>query len=144
MLGWRALRFNDPWEEFGRISQELNRALGRFGALEPGARVFPPLNAYDDGESFVVHAEIPGVEPSSLEVSATGRALTIKGERKPMEAADLSYHRRERDHGVWNRTLSLPQPVDADKIRASYKDGILEVILPKAAEARPRRVEIQG
>jgi HSP20 family protein len=143
MLGWRALRFADPWEEFGRIGQELNRALGRFGAMEPGARVFPPLDAYDDGESFVIRAEIPGVDASSLDVSATGRTLTIKGERRPLEAAEVSYHRRERDHGVWNRTLSLPQPVDADKIRASYQDGILEVILPKAAEARPHRVEIQ-
>jgi len=144
MFGWRGLRFADPWEDFGRLSREMNRAMGRFGATEPAARVFPPLNAYDDGESFVVRAEIPGVEASSLEVDATGRALTIKGERRPHQAEDVSFHRRERDHGVWNRTLSLPQPVDPDKIRASYKNGILEVILPKAAEARPRRVEISG
>jgi HSP20 family protein len=88
--------------------------------------------------------EAPGVEPSSLEVSATGRALTIKGERRPREDNEASYHRRERDYGLFNRTLSLPQPVDADRIQASYKEGILEVVLPKAAEARPRRVEIKG
>jgi HSP20 family molecular chaperone IbpA len=82
MFGWRGLRFADPWEDFGRISQELSRALGRAGALEPGARVFPPLNAYDDGESFVVLAEIPGVE----------RARALDG--KPLRDALLPHNAR--------------------------------------------------
>jgi HSP20 family protein len=141
MFGWRDSRFDDVWDEVAR----MNRLFAR---LDPGLAhggVFPPVNVYDDGESFVVRAEIPGVEAKDIDVSATRDSLTIKGERKPAPQGDeVGCHRRERDHGVFSRSISLPTPVDPDKIRASHVNGVLEVVLPKAEESRPRKVKIEG
>lgn len=131
MLGWRGYRFSDLFD--------------RFPSFERETQVFPPMNVYDDGESFAVRAEIPGIDPANLEIKATARALQIKGERKPLGGdAKVSYHRRERDHGYFNRSLNLPQPVDPDKIVASYEDGVLEVVLPKADEVRARRIQVSN
>jgi HSP20 family protein len=141
MLGWRRHRFPDLFEEMSR----MNRMFDRFHGFERGAHVFPPMNVYDDGESYAVRAEIPGIDPADLEIQATARALKIKGERKPVSGdSKVSYHRREREHGYFNRSLNLPQPVDPDKIVASYKDGVLEVVLPKADEVRARRIQISN
>lgn len=141
MLGWRGYRFVDLFDEMSRMSRMFDRLQG----FERGARVFPPMNVYDDGESFAVRAEIPGIDPADLEIQATARALQIKGERKEASGdAKVSYHRRERDHGYFNRSLSLPQPIDPDKIVASYKDGVLEVVLPKADEVRARRIQVSN
>jgi HSP20 family protein len=139
MLGWRERRFPDLFDEMAR----MNRWFDRLHGYESGARVFPPMNVYDDGESFAVRAEIPGIDPGDLEIQATARALKIKGERKAKSGDDkVSYHRRERDHGYFNRSLNLPQPIDPDKIVASYEDGVLEVVLPKADEVRARRIQV--
>jgi HSP20 family protein len=139
MLGWREHRFEDL---FGELAW-MNRMFDRFHRFERDASVFPPMNVYDDGESFAVRAEIPGIDPKDLEIQATARALKIRGERKAAGGDEkVSYHRRERDHGYFNRSLSLPQPIDPDKIVASYKDGVLEVVLPKADEVRARRIQV--
>jgi HSP20 family protein len=123
----------------------MSRMFDRLQGFERGASVFPPMNVYDDGESFAVRAEIPGIDPADLEIQATARALTIKGERKAEDGdAKVSYHRRERDHGYFNRSLNLPQPIDPDKIVASYEDGVLEVVLPKADEVRARRIQVSN
>lgn len=143
MLAWRGYRTRDPWREMARWQREMSRFWGDLQARS--GHVFPPLNIYDDGESFVVRAEIPGVDPAALEVEATASSVSIKGKRE-RDARDgkTSTHRRERDHGTFNRTLELPLPVSPDKIMASYRHGILEVVLPKAEEALPRRVAVEG
>jgi len=143
MFGWRGYGFGDVWDEMARANDRMNRLLSRRDAGAAHGGVFPPLNVYDDAESFVVRAEIPGVEAKDIDVSANRDSITIKGERKPapVEGAH-GCHRRERDHGVFSRSISLPAPVDPDKIRASYVNGVLEVVLPKAEEAKPRRVKI--
>lgn len=141
MLGWRTHRFPDLFDEMARLSRTFDRASG----FDAGARVFPPMNVYDDGESFAVRAEIPGIAPDDFEINATARVLQIKGERKPRNGdAKVSYHRRERDHGVFDRSINLPQPIDPDKIVASYEDGVLEIVLPKADEVRARRIQVNN
>jgi len=141
MFGWRGTRFDDMWDEVAR----MNRLFGRLDPGQAHGGVFPPLDVYDDNESFVVRAEIPGVDAKDIDVSATRDSLTIKGERKPAPLDDAcGWHRRERDHGVFSRSITLPSPVDPDKIRASYVNGVLEVVLPKAAESRARKVKIEG
>ncbi len=142
MIMRRGYHFGDVFDEMSRLNREMNRLFGR---SHDGGRagVYPPLNVYDDGESFVVRAEIPGIATESIEIQATGDALTIKGERqreKPDEKA--SFHRREREHGVFSRSLNLTQPINPDKVQASYKLGVLEVVLPKAEEARPRKIGV--
>jgi HSP20 family protein len=144
MLARWSYRTPNIWNEMSRLSREMDRLFGEARA-ESGAGVFPPLNLYDDGESLVVRAEVPGIDPNDLEINATFNALTIKGERKRSETGDkVSFHRRERSHGTFSRTISLPQEIDPSKVQASYKLGVLEVMLPKAEAAKPRKIEIKS
>lgn len=109
-----------------------------------GPSVFPPVNIYDDGQAFRVMAELPGIEREALDVSVKGDQLTLRGERK-IRAADAkaSYHRKECEEGQFRRVVTLPQPVDAQAISATYRNGVLEVVLPRAKEAQPRKISIQ-
>jgi HSP20 family protein len=129
------------WNEMARLSREMDRL---FGETATGARagVFPPLNLYDNGEALVVRAEIPGLKTEDLEVHATVNSLTVKGTRKATEVQGASYHRRERGHGVFSRTIGLPQEVDPQKVKAAYRNGVLEVTLPRAEATKPRKIQI--
>ena len=132
------------WSEISRLSREMDRLLRETSGVSR-AGVFPPLNVYDDGESLIVHAEIPGIDPNDLELNATVNALTIKGERKtPKTDEKASFHRRERGHGIFSRTINLPQEIDPTKVQATCKLGVLEVLLPKAEATKPRKIEIQS
>lgn len=124
--------------------EELLRSFAPFtGASPRPAGVYPPVNLYDDGQSFLLRAEIPGARKESLDVSLKGDELTLRGERVIGAAEpNASYHRRERDAGQFRRVVTLPDTVDADKISARYQDGVLEVTLPRSPKAQPRKVEI--
>ena len=106
------------------------------------AGVYPPVNLYDDGTAFYVRAEMPGIQKDSLEVTAKGDQLTIRGERAPFAVEGATWHRRECDCGQFARSVSLPQPIDADQVKATYKNGVLEVVLPRVAEVQPRRITV--
>ena len=143
MWGFSNARAADAWSELSRLQREMDRALGWARPGQPACSVFPPINIYDDGESFHVRAELPGVAAKDLDVQATGGSLRIKGERRAEKVADeRSYHRRERDFGVFDRTIELGAPIDAEKIVAKLENGVLTVVAPKVAEAKPRRIEI--
>lgn len=126
--------------------EELYRAFqpwfsGRDPLSQRSAGVFPPINLSDDGTNYLVTAEVPGADKASLEVTVLGDQLTIKGSRK-VEVANASYHRRERDSGSFQRTLTLPEAVDAERIRASYEEGVLRVELPRLPAAQPKKIQI--
>ncbi|MDJ0763632.1 MAG: Hsp20/alpha crystallin family protein [Myxococcota bacterium] len=122
----------------------MDRLFGEVSATQRTG-VFPPLNIYDDGESLVVKAEVPGIDPADLEINATVNALTIKGERKRPTADDkASFHRRERSYGTFSRSVNLPQEINSGKVQASYKHGVLEIMLPKAEESKPHKIEIRS
>jgi len=128
--------------EMNRMSREVNRWFDEAGH-EACCGVFPPLNVYDDGESIVVRAEIPGMDPKSIEISAAARSLTIQGERpRPTGNEKQSFHRKERGYGKFSRSLTLPQEINPDKVRAEYSLGVLEIIMPKSEENKPRKIEI--
>ncbi len=144
MMMRRGYNFGSLWDEMARMNKEMNRFFGHTESVSRTG-VFPPVNVYDDGESFVVTAEIPGIDPEALEIEATQDSLTIKGERNPKVGEEgESFHRKEREYGTFSRSLNLRQPVDPDKIRAEYNQGVLEVRLPKAAEAIPRKVPVSA
>ncbi|HEY7529132.1 MAG TPA: Hsp20/alpha crystallin family protein [Gemmatimonadota bacterium] len=126
----------------GGLREELQRWLGAAGAV-PAPGVFPPVNIYDDGERFLVRAELPGIDKDALEVTARGNQLSIRGERvlEPADA-DAAYHRREREGGSFRRVVTLPQRVEGSQVSATYRDGVLEIVLPRTPEAQPRRVQI--
>ena len=127
--------------DVSRIAGEFVRALGWAQQAAPG--VFPAVNIYDDGEAFLVRAEIPGADRDSLEITTRGNELTIRGERivKTAEQA-ASYHRRERDGGRFRRVITLPQRVDGERVSATYRQGILDVTLPRVTEEKPRKIQV--
>ena len=134
------------FKDLADIQDRFNRILeGGFfgrGSVEHGTSKFPPVDIRADAENVYLIAEVPGVAPESLDVSITGDTLTIKGERKAAQLPDEKFHRRERGVGHFTRMVSLPERVDADRIQASLKDGVLRVTLPKAESAKPRTIKI--
>lgn len=137
---WPAL---DVESEAARMRRDLERVFGSRSLL-PAQTVFPAINIHDDGEAFVARAELPGVTPESLDITATGSTFTIKGERKAFEAPEgASWHRRECDCGKFSRSFRLPDPIDSGKVKASFKNGVLELLLPRAQTAQARKVSIQ-
>lgn len=134
----------NPWAEFARMQREFDQLMGR---LDAGARsrVFPPINIYESSEAFMLRAEVPGIDVDKLDISAARGSLTLKGERIAPELAEgSSVHRRERVHGTFARTFTLPDNVNTDKVTAAYHDGVLELTVPKRPEAQPRQITVQG
>jgi HSP20 family protein len=107
------------------------------------AGVFPSLNVYDDGQRFLVRAELPGVSKESLEITAEGEELTLSGERTWAVPDGASEHRREAWSGKFRRTVTLPQLFDAEKIEAKYENGVLEIALPRHQSVTPRKISVQ-
>ncbi len=136
----------DEVSDFDRLRQEVNRLFNVFGPGEEpfASRVYPALNLTDDGNNFYVRAELPGVEPESLDISVVGDQLLIRGERKiEPEEQRAGYHRRERESGFFRRTMTLPGKVDPGKVSADMKNGVLTVTLPRAEEAKPRKISVK-
>ena len=144
----------DPFVELERLRQEFDRAAGRPGGGRPpgrfaflpgrGARQYPLVNVADDGENFYVEALAPGVDPDQLEVTVVQNRLTISGEKRGAgDVAPERVHRVERAAGRFLRTVDLPVEVEADRVEAQYKNGLLKLTLPRAAASRPRRVTVQ-
>jgi HSP20 family protein len=134
--------------EFDRLRHDLNRLLSnRSGGngWDSPAGVFPLLNVSQDNDHIYVRSEIPGIVLDQLDVSVTGRSLSISGERAiGDENSNVRYHRRERESGKFRRQLNLPTDVDNDKVQAKYQHGILMVVLPKSEKAKPKKISISG
>ena len=139
---------SSPLEEIKRLRQEMNRTFNSLftsGAAFPVTGVFPPANITEDNDNMYVRAELPGVEVKDLDISIEENKLTIRGERKIAPASkEVNYHRREREAGVFRRTIALPVRIAVDKVTAECKDGILKIILPKAEEAKLKKIEIRS
>jgi HSP20 family protein len=120
----------------------MDRIFEQGGTAAPQA-AYPLINVYDNGEAYRLRAEIPGLDNESLEVTATGDTVMFKGNRPPAQMEKVSYHRQERDHGSFSRSLRLPDRIDTQKIKASYQNGVLEIMVPRAAEAKPRKIEVK-
>jgi HSP20 family protein len=137
----------DPFRELARVQEELGRALGEDRLMfRAGESVgwTPACDIYEDGEEIVVRAELAGVEPKDVEIRFENGVLTLKGERK-LEKEDRreNYHRLELSYGTFTRAFSLPATIDAEKIRAESKQGVLHVHLPKKPEAKPRTIQVK-
>jgi HSP20 family protein len=136
------------WEGLTDIQQEMNRLFDSFfghpATMTAGDRLWVPLvDMYETKDDLHIAFEVPGVREKDVSVSITGDLLTVKGERKwGSEQTDDSYHRLERVYGKFERSVALPVPVQADKVKAAYRDGVLEIRLPKAEEVKPKEIKI--
>ena len=141
----------DRWEPLRSLSEiqtEVNRLFDSFfgspAALRVAERAWAPaMDTYETKDDVVVSLELPGVKEKEVQVSITNDILTVKGERsQQQEVKDENYHRLERWFGKFERSISLPMPVQADKVKATYGDGVLEIKLPKAQAVKPKEIKI--
>ena len=128
---------------------ELRRELDRLfdGFLDTdllgSPRAYPAMNLWEDGERLFAEAEVPGLDMHDLEILIHGNELCVKGHRQPVDSDNATYHRRERGTGEFARYLALPVEVNADKVEAALKDGVLTIVMPKAENARARKITVK-
>ena len=140
---WQTL---DPvWNQLQTFQSEMNRLFDRWGGDGGAVGGFPPVNVWEEGEHVWVEAELPGVDAASLELFVTGgNEFTLKGERKKPAPEKGVWHRQERAYGHFTRSLTMPFPVDADKVDARLENGVLLVRLAKHESARPRKIQVKA
>jgi HSP20 family protein len=140
--------FERAFSEGEALRREMLRLFEGFSGERKSATeagVFPPLNLTQDADHFYLRAEIPGVSPSELSITALRNRVSLAGKREiKKEQERASYHRRERPEGTFNRTVTLPAEVDADRVVATYAHGILTITLPKAQTAKPREIAVRS
>jgi HSP20 family protein len=107
-----------------------------------GTGAFPPINVFQQGDSLVAILEVPGVDKSALEIQVKGNAIRVSGAKAIAYPDGISLHRRERLTGSFDRTLTVPMQIDADGIKAEYRDGVLALFIPRAEADKPRTVAI--
>jgi len=139
-------RMMSAFVPLARLQSEMNRLFEDFfvdmPTLRPFGAGFPGMNLWEDNDAAYIEAELPGVSLEALEVLVMGNEVTINGERKIPEQKEAAYHRRERSHGRFTRTLTLPWEIDADKVEAKLQDGVLTLKLPKSETAKPKKVQV--
>ena len=140
----------DPFSELLDMRREMDRLFGNFLGGTPGSMPAadgvwaPAVDIQETKESFLVTAELPGMKQEDINITIVDNTLTLKGERRrEKEVRDGDYTRIERAYGTFQRSLGLPSVVDAAKVRAKYKDGVLEIELPKKEEAKPKEIRVQ-
>jgi len=143
---WPSRPTYTPFGDFEQLRRDMLRLFDSVSgdADLAGAGVFPPINVTQDQDNFYVRAEVPGLKPDEIAISAVRNQMSVSGKRQiPAERERVSYHRKERGEGVFNRTVVLPNEVDSERVDARYADGILTVTLPKAEAAKPRRINVR-
>ncbi|MFF0491306.1 Hsp20/alpha crystallin family protein [Nocardia sp. NPDC003482] len=133
------LRF-DPFHDIDTVARQL---LGESAGSARAPR-FMPMDLFKTGDHYVLNADLPGVDPGSVEVSVDNGTLTLKAQRSLPSDQNVQWVASERFAGTYMRQLSLGEGIDTENISATYNDGVLSVTLPIAEKAKPRRIEISG
>ena len=130
----------DPFREFDRLTQQVFGSPGTWS--RPTAM---PMDAYRSGDEFVVHFDLPGIDPDAIDLDVERNVLTVKAERRPVERGEnVEMQVAERPLGVFSRQLFLGDALDADRIAAQYEQGVLTIRIPVAEKAKPRKIAIEG
>ncbi len=144
-FNWPTWNYASPFSDLTQLRGQMDRLFdGLTGTSRATAGVFPPINVTEDQDAYRIRAELPGIKADELDITVTGKSLAIAGERKIAEETNgAKYHRRERESGNFRRMVSLPGPIDADKVEATCTNGVLTLVLPKAEEAKPRQITVK-
>ncbi len=151
LIRWNPTRDLAAWpsEVFG-LQREVNRMFDNFfrgGSPDDSTQLSawtPAVDIAEQQDAYLVKVELPGVNKDDVKITLESNILTIRGEKKQdKETSKENYHRVERCYGSFQRSFTLPTTVKADRIEAIYKDGILNVTLPKAEEAKPKQIEVK-
>ncbi len=146
------LMVRDPWTGFGTLQDRINgmfeQTIRRF--YPEGEEVVerrswaPEVDIHETEDSFVVKADLPGISKEDIQIDLKDSTLTLKGEKKFEDKISKdNYIRVERSYGTFVRSFMLPKNVDAEKIKAKYKDGVLELTLPKKEEVKPKQIKVE-
>ncbi len=149
-MAWELMN-SHPFKDVEKTRSEMDRLLDifLFGRPKTGGAIGkeewqPPIDVAETENELVVNVEIPGVDPEEIDVSLSGVALLIRGEKKPeTEEKGEDYHLLERNYGTFIRSIDLPVEVQSDKISASYKNGVLTIVLPKSERTQKREIKIK-
>ncbi|MDX2033224.1 MAG: Hsp20/alpha crystallin family protein [Blastocatellia bacterium] len=141
---------NDPFSEFKAVQQDFGRLFGgAFPRMFTGEEVLsgnwsPRVDIFEDENSIVLEADLPGIKAEDFKLSIENFKLTLSGERKfDKGAASENWHRVERSYGSFTRTFSLPSTVNVDGVKADLRDGVLQVTLPKREEVKARQIQVE-
>lgn len=139
-------RWGQHWDAFHDFEREVDRLLASVSLSMQGlrfSRQYPPVNLYAVGNELLLTAELPGVRPEDLEVTVADGVLTIKGKRSgPEGVPDERYRRQERARGTWQRSFTLPERVEEEKLSAEIVNGVLTIRLPRAPLPQPRQIKV--
>jgi HSP20 family protein len=140
--GWMS-----PWRDMERLRREMNRLFNdwptrsRWGT----APSYPAINVWTEEDSAVVTAELPGALLENIDISVEDNMLTLRGDRQPDEMKEGAiYHRQERRYGTFLRTFQLPFRVDAENVEATFMNGVLNIVLPRAEEDKPKKIAVRA
>ncbi len=148
LIPWRPLRELDLWRPLWDAETEVPRFMEQFLGRRPLPAITeglwaPLLDIQDKKDKYIIKAEISEIDPKNVDISAEGHTLTIKGDRKlDEETKKEDYYLCERCYGSFQRTVTLPAEVDATKAKASYKDGVLTITLPKSMEKAAKQIKV--
>jgi HSP20 family protein len=147
---WKPFRELAPFREFDRMRRDMDRFWDSFleGGLrkrtEEGGEWLPSLDVAETKNELVVKAEVPGMDAKDIDISLSDGVLTIKGEKKQeREEKEADYHLVERSYGSFTRFVQLPTDVQSEKISASYKNGILTIVLPKSEGTQKKEIKVK-
>ena len=150
MMRWDPFQdLRSAQDEMAQMSPRLAHALGLHARQQGNDRAMttawaPALDISERKDAYLVTVEVPGVEPEDLDITMEDGLLTIKGERQfTSESSEQQFHRVERRYGAFRRSITLPAQVQADHIEATFDNGVLQIVVPKAEEAKPKRIQVR-
>ncbi len=147
----RTLTRWDPFRDLSTLQDRIDRLFGDalmrfrfpFGESVEGGEWLPAVDIVEKEDGIVLKADLPGIDPKDVEVQVENHTLTLRGERRQeKDVKEENYRRVERSYGSFVRSFTLPNTVDTEKIQAEYRNGVLELTLPKRAEAKPKQIKV--
>ena len=139
----------DPFRDLLSIQREMNRLYsnpttpGREAAPASRSETWvPPVDIHESADAFTIAVELPGIKKEDIQLELKDESLTLRGERKPERDVREGVHRIERVYGPFQRSFNLPSNINASAVKATFRDGVLEIVLPKEEEAKPRHIDI--
>lgn len=142
----------EPWSLLNQLHDEMDRMFGNRTSLQRSENAavatsdwIPSVDIKDEKDRYIIHADVPGVDPKDIHVSMENGVLTIKGEKESEKKEEREgYKRVERSRGSFYRSFTMPDTVDADSISAKSRNGVLELVVPKLRTVKSRKIEVEG
>lgn len=143
---YRHYRVPTVWKEVERLKRDMNQL---FEGYSPSrlrrASGYPAMNAWANEDGLTITAEVPGISAEDIDISVIGETMTLSGTRNPDELKEgIRYHRRERGNGDFTRSIHLPFAVKIEDVEATFKNGVLQVNLPRAEEDKPKKIAVKS